>query len=215
MPRRLLAAAAVGALLLGLAGCGDGDEGAVTTPPPSVSVGVPSDGGVGADPSDGGGSETDAPTAAAPDIPPPDPADYAGMDERTENGAVQAFRHYVATAMWAHQTGDDSKLSNLQADTCEGCSDFNTELPLIKEHGKYWSEFKVVDVKITPHESENFDYEIGYSFTLPEHTRPDFATDERVEYDPVEYTAIGGMSWSVDRWRVGGLKAEWGPDVHS
>ncbi|WP_422117185.1 DUF6318 family protein [Brachybacterium sp. UNK5269] len=150
MPRRLLAAAAAGALLLGLAACDDGEEGAVTTAPPSVSVSAPSDGGGEPAPSDGGGTGTDDPTAAAPHIPPPDPADYAGMDEKSETGAVQAFRHYVATAMWAHQTGEDSQLASLQTETCEGCSDFNAEIPALKKQGKYWGEFEVIDVQVTP-----------------------------------------------------------------
>ncbi|QNN83236.1 hypothetical protein H3H54_06370 [Brachybacterium sp. Z12] len=215
MPRRLLSAAAAGALLLGLAACGDVEEGPVTTAPPEINVNGPSDGGGDAGPSDGGGEETDEATAAAPDIPPPDPADYAGMDEKTEDGAIQAFRYYIAVSMWAHQTGEDSELLELQTDACEGCPGFNAELPKLQEQGLYWSEFTVRDVKLTPHDSENFDYEIGYSFTIPDHTRPDPESGEPVAVDPIEYIAVGGLTWSTDRWVTGGLLAEWGSDVHS
>lgn len=214
MPRRLLSAAAAGTLLLGLAACGEGEEGPVTTAPPEIGIDEPSDGGGETDPSDGGGDTTEEPTAEAPDIPPPDPADYAGMDENTEDGATQAFRYYIAVSMWAHQTGDDTELMSLQTDSCEGCPGFNEELPKLQEQGEYWSEFNVSDVQLTPHDSENFDYEIGYSFTIPEHTRPDPDGGDRIEINMVEYTAIGGLSWGSDRWTVGGLKAEWGPDVH-
>lgn len=215
MPRRLLSAAAAGALLLGLAACGDGDGGPATTAPPEIGINGPGDGGGEAGPSDGGGAETEEPTAAAPDIPPPDPADYAGMDENTEEGATQAFRYYIAVSMWAHQTGDDTELIELQTDECEGCPGFNAELPKLQEQGLYWSEFIVSDVHVGPHKSTNYDNEIGYAFTIPEHTRPDKVSGERVEYESIEYLAVGGMTWDSTGWQVGGLKADWGPDVHS
>lgn len=214
MPRRLLSAAAAGALLLGLAACGEGEEGPVTTAPPEIGIDEPSDGGGETDPSDGGGDTTEEPTAEAPDIPPPDPADYAGMDKNTEDGATQAFRYYIAVSMWAHQTGDDTELMSLQTDSCEGCPQFNAELPKLQELDAYWSEFDVTDVQTTPHSSENFDFEIGYSFTIPEHSRPDPSTGEPVSYEPVEYTAVGGMSWTAEGWIIGGLNAKWGEDVH-
>lgn len=214
MPRRLLSAAAAGALLLGLTACGEGEEGPVTTAPPEIGVNGPSDGGGDTDPSDGGGDQTEEPTADAPDIPPPDPADYAGMDENTEDGATQAFRYYIAMSMWAHQTGDDTELMSLQADSCEGCPEFNAELPELQEIGEFWSEFTVADVHIGAHDSTNYDIEIGYAFTIPTHSRPGPEEGERIEYDPVEYLAVGGMTWGPEGWIVGGLKAEWGPDAH-
>ena len=214
MHRRLLSTAAAGALLLGLAACGDGEDGPVTTAPPELGISGPSDGGGDADPSDGGGAEQEEPSAAAPDIPPPDPADYAGMDKNTEDGAIQAFRYYIAVSMWAHQTGDDTELMELQTDSCEGCPGFNAELPKLQEQGKYWSEFTVTDVHIGAHDSTNYDLEIGYAFTLPIHTRPSPEDGERTEYEPVEYLAVGGMTWNSGEWTVGGLKADWGPNAH-
>ena len=215
MPRRLLSAAAAGALLLGLTACGEGEEGPVTTAPPEIGINGPSDGGGDTDPSDGGGDQTEEPTADAPDIPPPDPADYAGMDENTPEGAEQAFRYYIAVSMWAHQTGDDSELMRLQSDSCEGCPKFNAELPILQEKEKYWSKFEISDVRIVSQDSTNYDIEIGYAFTIPSHTRPEPDSGEPVEYDPVEYLTVGGLTWDSDKWQVGGLKADWGPDAHS
>ncbi|MDN5600791.1 MAG: DUF6318 family protein, partial [Dermabacteraceae bacterium] len=105
MHRRLLSAAATSTLLLGLSACSEPTDGPVTTPPPSIDIGAPSDGGGDAEPSDGDGEKTAEPTAEAPDIPPPDPADYAGKDEHTAEGAEQAFKYYIAVSVWAHQTG--------------------------------------------------------------------------------------------------------------
>lgn len=216
MHRRLLSTAAVGALLLGLAACGDPDEGSVTTAPPELGINGPSDDGGDRDtaPSDGGGEETEEPTAAAPDIPPPDPADYAGMDENTEDGAIQALHYYIDVSMWAHQTGEDSMLLALQSKSCGGCAVLNEELPKLKTADAYWSSFEVTRVKTTLHPSENFDFEIGYSFTVPEHTRPDLESGEPVEYDPIEYNVVGGMTWGGEGWTIGGLNSKWGPDVH-
>jgi hypothetical protein len=214
MPRRLLAAAATGALLLGLAGCGDGENGPVTTSPPSISIGGPSDGGGEADPSDGGGSTPGDPTAATPDIPPPNPADYAGMDEHTPEGAAQAFRYYIAVTMWAHQTGDDSTLKNLRGQNCTGCEEFNEPLDDLQANESYWSDFTVSDILVERHDSDTFEHEIGYQFVTSPHSRPADNFDGRIDVGRIEYTAVGGMAWDGEQWIVEGMQIRWGADVH-
>ena len=213
MPRRLLSAAAAGALLLGLASCGDGEEGPVTTAPPSINIDAPSDGGGDTEPSDGGGAETDEPTAAAPDIPPPDPAEYAGMDEQTEDGAIQAFRYYIAVSMWAHQTGDGSLSNTLEASNCISCIEFMETLHELQEHKKHWGEFSLSDVNLEAHSSQNYDFEIAYNFTTTPHERPtdDFTSTTNV--GKLEYSTVGGMTWENDGWQVGAISAEWGENV--
>ena len=213
MPRRLFSAAAAGALLLGLAACGDTTDGPATAPPPDLGIAAPSDGGGDPAPSDGGGEQTD-PSADAPDIPPPDPADYAGMDENTPEGAEQSFRYYIAVSMWAHQTGKDTKLTPLQSADCSGCSELNHDLPSLKEHGDYWGEFTVSDNGTTLHDSQKYDHEVGYFFTIPPHSRPNHDFTSRVEAPEIEYITVGGMEWDSDKWIVSGLNAEWGEGVH-
>ena len=213
MPRRLFSAAAAGALLLGLAACVDTTDGPATAPPPDLGIAAPSDGGGDPAPSDGGGEQTD-PSADAPDIPPPDPADYAGMDENTPEGAEQAFRYYIAVSMWAHQTGKDTKLTPLQSADCSGCSELNHDLPSLKEHGDYWGEFTVSDNGTTLHDSQKYDHEVGYFFTIPPHSRPNHDFTSRVEAPEIEYITVGGMEWDSDKWIVSGLNAEWGEGVH-
>ena len=213
MPRRLFSAAAAGALLLGLAACGDTTDGPATAPPPDLGIAAPSDGGGDPAPSDGGGEQTD-PSADAPDIPPPDPADFAGMDENTPEGAEQAFRYYIAVSMWAHQTGKDTKLTPLQSADCSGCSELNHDLPSLKEHGDYWGEFTVSDNGTTLHDSQKYDHEVGYFFTIPPHSRPNHDFTSRVDAPEIEYITVGGMEWDSDKWIVSGLNAEWGEGVH-
>src|SRR5690625_6346354 len=93
MPRRILPALAAAVLALGAAACGHGGDGPVTTPPPALGSDASDGGGSDPDPSDGGGAETEEPTAAAPDIPAPDPADYPRPEEHTSE--LQSRGHLV------------------------------------------------------------------------------------------------------------------------
>lgn len=213
MPRRLLAIAAAAALTFTFAGCDVGGDGPVTEPPEQLGT---SDGG-GAGPSDGGGAASsdnggdDDQTIAAPDIPAPDPADYAGMDEHTADGATQAFRYYIAVSMWAHQTGETELLNSLQSDDCESCDEFNKDLITLKENSDYWSVFSILDSGTMVHESTNYGHEIGYTFTTEAHSRPSESFDSREAFPAIEYNAVGGMNWTNNSWTIGGIKAEWGP----
>ncbi|WP_017823451.1 DUF6318 family protein [Brachybacterium muris] len=217
MHRRILAPVAAAALAFGLVACTDtGGGGTVTTPPPSINIGGGSDDG-GAEPSDGGGEASDGggdSTVAAPDIPAPDPADYPGMDQNTPEGAEQAFRYYVANLFWARQSGDDSTLRSLETTDCEGCQTINEELINLRNSGERWGAVSITDVRLTLHESEHFDHEIGYAFTLGPFTVHDPSTGNEIDYAATEYIMIGAMKWDAGRWIVGGLSAEWGADTH-
>ena len=218
MHRRILAPVAAATLALGLVACTDtGGSGNVTTPPPSINIGGGSDDG-GAEPSDGGGDTSDGggdSTVAAPDIPAPDPADYPGMDQNTPEGAEQAFRYYVAVSMWSHQVGDDSLLKTLEIEDCGSCDEFNVELPGLITNGETWSEFEIEDLDVSIHPGDHFDHEIGYIFTIGEHTRPDYETGGRDEAPAIEYVTVGGMTFDGERWLVGDIDSEWGPNAHS
>lgn len=207
MHRRLLSAAAASALLLGLAACGEPTDGPVTTAPPSISVSGPSDGGDDVEPSDEGGSETEEPTAQAPDIPPPDPADYAGMDEHTPEGAEQAFRYYIAMSYWARQVGSIDSVQKLAEATCAECAEIESQIETIRNSGNYWSATSVEPYGSKLYDSEKFDHEVGYIYIVSDHSEP----GEDGEHDAVTeqaYTAIGGMNWSENRWIVGGLSIQ-------
>lgn len=201
MPRRLLSAAAACTLLLGLAACGDGGDGPVTTPPPSIDIAGSSDGGGDGAASDSGGDE--ASPSAAPDVPAPDPADYPGMDENTEEGAVQAFRFYIATVYHAHSTGDSAPLANMYRETCESCAELTEDIQELKRGGDLWSASTIVDAWSDPHESENFDVEVSYGFRLSTDGRSNDGGDGE---GPTAMTAIAGMDWEDGRWVIGGMQ---------
>lgn len=213
MPRRLFSAAAAGALLLGLAACGDTTDGPATAPPPDLGIAAPSDGGGDPAPSDGGGEQTD-PSADAPDIPPPDPADYAGMDENTPEGAEQAFRYYIAVSMWAHQSGEDGPLTALEADSCGGCDYLNEDITSARERELLWSDTTIEDVSVSTASANSFDHEVRYKFTLSPHSRADQDFDEYIEVEYLDYDTVGGMNWDEGVWLVAEMSIEWGEDAH-
>lgn len=211
MSRRLLVAVAVAALTLGLASCGDGGEGTVTTPPPTIGISQSDDGGAG--PSDGGGAgpsdsegagEGEDSPAAAPDIPAPDPADYPGMDQETPEGAEQAVRFYFATLFWGYQVGKTDPLDGLYSHSCETCQGFRERVESQSE-GEFWSPFEVVDVGITHVESDSYDLEVGYIFTVGPHTEPSQDGGPPVDFEAINYTAVLGVDWSEDRWVIGAM----------
>lgn len=219
MSQRFLSGVAVVALTMGLAACNGGSEGPVTTPPPEIDIGQSDNGG--AEPSEGGGGEVDGgdtnadgasdgggdgdgSTEAAPDIPAPDPADYPGMDEETPEGAEQAVRFYFANVFWAYQTGRADVLDGMYSEACEACEGFRGRIEDQPE-GKYWGRTEISDLNITHLESENFDWEIGYMFTVGEHTEPGKDGSESVEFDAIDYTSVVGVDWSDGRWVIAAM----------
>ncbi|MDN5606210.1 MAG: DUF6318 family protein, partial [Kocuria sp.] len=192
---------------------GDGGDGPVTEPPPEINAGSDdggaSDGG-GADAGSGDGTaasdaggEDDGSTQAAPDIPPPDPADFPGMDENTPEGAEQAVRFYFANVYWGYQTGDSSRASELYSEGCEACAKFETQIDGF-EGGSTWGRVEIADFGITHYESENFDYEIGYIFTVGKHEAPG-DSEEVLHVEATDYTAIAGVTWGDGCWVIGGM----------
>ena len=197
MPRRLFSAAAAGALLLGLAACGDTTDGPATAPPPDLGIAAPSDGGGDPAPSDGGGEQTD-PSADAPDIPPPDPADYAGMDENTPEGAEQAFRYYIAVLNWSRQTGNTERISELHSDSCTKCIELTNSIEDYATRGEYWQEASIDDVGTKSFNSSNYEVEIGYVFIIDEHVEPGAASPTLAQ----EWTGVAGMEHAEGSWRI-------------
>lgn len=210
MSRRLLAAVAAAALTFGLASCGEGGDGPVTTPPPEIDVGQgdgASDGG-GDAPSDGGGEadDGDGSTEAAPDIPAPDPADFPGMDEQTPEGAEQAFKYFWAVVLWSHQTGDSEVLQSLYSEDCSGCKGIAADVGDLATSGTYWVGGENRTVEILADDSlEGYDIGVVYTFELTEHTEPESEGDGVVAGE--EWTALGALNWNDDGWLVQDLSS--------
>src|SRR5690606_31447338 len=155
-------------LLLGLAACGEGGDGPVTTPPPSIDISGSSDGG-GDDgaASDGGGDE--ASPSAAPDVPAPAPADYPGLDENTPEGAEQAVRYYMARMSWGYQTGSVDELYARSAEGCNTCSHSSEIIVKNAANDLFWSPTALEDVGLKNYPSADYDYELGYVLYIGAH----------------------------------------------
>ncbi|HEX7349908.1 DUF6318 family protein [Brachybacterium sp.] len=211
---RLCALSVTALLVLGLSACDSTPE-PVKTPPPSIGISAPSDGGGdsgGGGERDGGGEET----ASGPeDIPAPDPADFAGMDEETPEGAEQAYRYYWAVLVWAHQTGDSERVESLSSQDCGACSSYADEIKQLAEDDGLWIGSAHRDEDIShiagtkELEEEGYDVAVIYEFSLSEHSIKDPQTGDRVSEPEANYRTTGGLVWSGEGWVVAGLAIEW------
>lgn len=132
--RSFSTAAAALMLAFSAAGCASKDEPPVITPKPEPSAGSPASdaGDDGSVASDGGGGAAAKPTDAAIDksqLPPenrdlkaPDPKDYPGFYEKTDEGAGAVLLYFVDAMHYYESTGDDSPLADVyDAEQCTGC----------------------------------------------------------------------------------------------
>lgn len=201
MPRRLLSAAAVCTLVLGLAACGEGGKGTVTDPPPSIDISMPSDGG--GEPSDGGG---DGEPTAAPDVPAPDPADYPGIDEKTAEGAEQFTRYFFALMIWGYQTGESEELESLYSETCGICEANVENIRAYGQEGVAWTEASIDGITTSPLDvvAEEFDRAVHYEAVVGEHDEPDVQSGEYESVPALTYTLQLGLRWTSEGWIADG-----------
>ncbi|MCG7310584.1 DUF6318 family protein [Brachybacterium halotolerans subsp. kimchii] len=188
--RRTLSSLAVLALAAGLmTGCGDKDD-------PSPSAGSEATASAPVEQSDGGGE------SAKPDVPKPDPKDYAGMDEHTDEGAEQAYKYFWAVMLWSYQTGDTEVLKSLFGESCASCDQNLHEIEKLNKTGKWWSRATIDDRDLRTYESEKHELEVGYTFILSEHSEPVYGNSRLKQEPDTRYGTVGGMSWSEGSWVV-------------
>ena len=203
MPRRLLSAAAACTLLLGLVACGE-EEGAVSTPPPVIDIGGPSDGGGDAVASDGGGDEESP--SEAPAVAAPNPADYPGMDEQTEEGAQQFTRYFFAMLIWGFQTGEHEQIEELYDPGCTVCESNLQIVRELKQEGEYWSPVEVTDAVLRdlPVANDEFDKAVHYEARVSAHVQPAFGDQAEANMPPTLFKFQAGLDWDGDGWIIKG-----------
>lgn len=196
--RRFLALAATATLLAGASACGDGEKAepapsaAATTTAPATSEPAPS---------------TTAPPAR-PDVPAPDPADFPGKDERTEEGAQQAFRYFWAVAVWGRQTGDSATLASLHTANCQLCVSQVRDIDTAAAEGRYWTSTTIQDAVLETSPDESFEQVVSYGFTLSAHDEPVTGTETDVRVAPTSFAVVGGLVWTDTGWSVDYVEAE-------
>lgn len=205
MPQQILRALAATALALGLTACGNGGN-PVTTPPPALGNDASDGGGAESSPSDGGGAATEEPTAAAPDVPAPDPADYPGMDEETPEGAEQAARYFVAMMFWGFQSGETEILASLYSSKCGVCKENADTINEMASAGEFWSETSLKDAEISV-DPPNGEYNtiIGYSVLASPHSEPNLDSGTRADVPELQFLFGVGLNWNDGRWIIDGL----------
>lgn len=190
--RRFLTPLAAAALLCGAAACGD--TAATPSAAPSASpTAAPAP----------ATSEAPPATAAAPTpaIPKPDRTDYPGMDQHTEDGAIQAYRYFWAMMTWAYHSGDYSEVAELSVANCDSCRQNFESIDTLAERGELWSNVSLQEDGAEAFESEFFDLEIGYIFEIDSGA---VGLDGPPETDSQKhrYVTVGGMRWSGDHWTI-------------
>jgi hypothetical protein len=194
--RRALSSLAVLALAAGLmVGCSDKDE-------PSPSAGSEANASAPVEQSDGGGAGEES---TKPNVPKPDPKDYPGMDEHTDEGAEQAFKYFMELALWGYQTGDSSEFKSLYVnETCDACVRTAHEIDETKENGTQWSpvDAEQRDLYIDGSEDGKYDAVAVYNFTLASHEEPIRGNSKTHVVDPTSFVSAGGMNWGDEGWIV-------------
>ena len=193
--RRSAAVLAAGALLA-LAACGG--ENPATRP---VELKEPT-WDIGSEPSDGGGKSDGGgePTKAAPDIPPPDPKDFPGMDQKTDEGAEQATRYYIQIMFWAQQTDGVDRFSQLFRDSCENCASILEHAVRRRDAKRFWSK---VETKI--HECDQVyssptEKEFHCNITIGPHSEASLDDGSTKNHGPLDMLIAVNMKWDHRGW---------------
>lgn len=192
--RRLLALGAI-AVLTGAA-CSPPAGTPTTAPPTSAASTTPSP------------AETPPEETTAPTVPAPDPADFPGKDEHTEEGAKQAVRYYWAMLVWGYETGDTEILQGLHLETCGNCVDNLESIGYAKDHDKLWSDASITDEDVYIGEPGEYETVVQYVFIVGAHDEPDYDSSDVNAKPDTRYFTANGMTWRDDRWLMEGSAIE-------
>ena len=193
--RRSAAVLAAG-VLLALAACG-GDSpaaspGAPEEPTPSIASEPSDESGQ----SDGGGE----PTKAVPDIPPPDPKDFPGMDQKTDEGAEQAARYFFHVLYWAHQTDGLDEFDALVLKDCKGCKKARKIIKSRADAKSFWSETEVRVGLCGLKYSDEDTREYHCYTTLSAHYEPAYPSEPAEDVKEAKIVTGVQLKWKNDRW---------------
>lgn len=193
-PRPALVTGLAGAFLLSLAACsgGGGDASASGSAAPSSAASS------SAAPNSSG-------TATTPAMAAPDPKDFPGMDEKTEDGAKQAYRYFIRTYLYMRVTGDSAPLEAMATDDCEWCTEVVAN---VKKDGPPWKSFKVSDVayaiKADDLSRPTLYYEFDVSATWRENQGDEISSGRSAE----EIRSTSALVWRDGTWRVDSMASE-------
>lgn len=179
--RRLLALGAI-AVLTGAA-CSPPAETPTTAPPTSAASTTPSP------------AETTPEETTAPTVPAPDPADFPGKDEHTEEGAKQSFAYYWANAIYANQTGDTGPIEALSLESCTACDEYESSVQDRLEDGTLWPATDIALVTLEMSEDPDHEHVVLYEFSVTQ-------LESENEESSSTYVTVGGLEWADNGWKI-------------
>lgn len=193
--RRALTLAATGLLALGLTACGD-DAGTSTAEPSTTS----------AAPTTSAPAETTPVTtpspSSAPAVAAPDPADYPGMDQQTEEGAKQAFRFFWASYLSGYEGGGTSAFSSTFDPSCSYCLAAREDLETHDQHASYWSDADIEDLELSLNSFSESEAVVTYVYRLSGHSEPSEDYSTRIDEPETVYATAGRLVWQGNKWLV-------------
>ncbi|MGP9695052.1 DUF6318 family protein [Brachybacterium sp. AOP25-B2-12] len=195
-PRRAVVAITVGTLTLALAACDPGG----TEPTAAPSSVAPSTTEAPASP-----APTEEPTSVAPEVPAPNPADFPGMEQQTEEGAKQAFKFYIASLVHAHRTGNSGTLQSLSTPNCGYCATVFQDIAAIHERRAFWGETPITPGEVSSISESESSVTVTYAFDLAEHQEFELDTGAPSIAPARTYGSSGRMVWADQGWRMDGL----------
>lgn len=200
--RRAIAIAAVGALSLSLAACDPGE--AEEVDPPTSSSPAPTSEA----PTSEAPPTTEAPTAepatTAPAVPPPNPADFPGMDQQTEEGAKQAYRYFWAAIVYGYQTGDASIVEGMSMPQCVYCVSVKDDIQRLKTANALWGPTTIEDRLLESKAEGDGKVVVTYVIDVSAHEEIDPQTGATTQ-SPIEtYGTAGGAVWVEGGWKIDG-----------
>ncbi len=198
---RRSAAIVASSVLLMLAACGGENPAArpSSSEEPTLSV--------ASEPSDGGGKGDSGgePTETVPDIPPPDPKDFPGMDQKTDEGAEQAARYFFHVLYWAHQTDGVAEYDQLVFRGCKGCKRARAVITARTEAKSFWSktEVKVDSCDLKYSDEDTREYHCRMAFSA--HFEPAYPGEPAEEVDQTVIATGAHLKWRNGKWMALGF----------
>lgn len=196
-PRRAVVAVSVGALTLALAACDPGAAEPTATPSsvaPSTSEASTS------------AAPTEEPTSAAPEVPAPNPADFPGMDQQTEDGAKQAYAFFWETYRFAMVTGDSQPFANQFTPDCNWCIAISNE---ITSNGSIWKSATVTASELDAYVVGEGHFEVYTVLDVdPEWSSADFDNGREDRLRGGRYVAGSNVIWLDGSWKVASVDFE-------
>lgn len=196
--RRTLSLATAGLLALSLAACDSGTPAkptATTTSAPATAT-------------SSAAASTTATAPSAPAVAAPDPADYPGMDQQTEDGAKQFFRFYWASVTHAYTTGDSRPISNLFSTACTYCTKTTQTIDRLSANEALWGAASIHSETSTTTSFGDGQAEVLYDFFLTSHEESTDDFSARTIEPEVHYATAGKLHWIGNGWQVEAIDIE-------